>query len=219
MTRVGGAPWPAPVKAVAGYSGPASPIISIQCSTAAISRPFSICLRIISRKIPTGRFATGRTSPGKTPLQALGVTSEDTPCSQVVVPPCLETFLEARPKYLKRNLHHCKKKAAALGALEFAVSENPDSPLLTDPIDLHGARWREAGEAGMIAANASANFLREVATTLAKRDMLRIFTARLDCRVVAIVLALRNETTIFCYLTAFDPIYKKYEFGSELLSD
>lgn len=153
-----------------------------------------------------------------TPLEALGAATEDMPCSQLALPPCFETFLKARPAYLRRNLRRCKQMAAPLGALEFAVAEQPDSQLLTDLIELHGARWRESGESGMIAANGSADFLRAAATALAKRDWLRIFSMRLESRVVAIVLGMRNETTLFGYLTAFDPAYKKYGFGSELLS-
>jgi len=35
---------------------------------------------------------------------------------------------------------------------------------------------------------------------------------------VATILALRNETTLFSYLTAFAPEYKKYGFGHEVLA-
>jgi CelD/BcsL family acetyltransferase involved in cellulose biosynthesis len=153
-----------------------------------------------------------------TSLAALGAATEDTPCSRVALPTSFDAFLDSRPPYLRRNLRYCEKKAAALGALEFSVTERPESQLVEELIELHGARWRESGEPGMIAANGSADFFRDVAAALAKRDMLRIFTVRLDGRVVAILFGMRNETTIFGYMTAFDPAYKKYGFGHELLA-
>jgi CelD/BcsL family acetyltransferase involved in cellulose biosynthesis len=154
-----------------------------------------------------------------TPLQALGPAIEDMPCSYMPVPPCFETFLATRPKSLRRNVRHGAEKAAASGTLKFTVSSRADPELLTALIELHGARWEECGEPGMIAANGSAAFLRDVAAALAaERDMLRIFTLRLDGRIVAILLALRNDTTLFGYLTAFDPAFKRAGFGNELLA-
>jgi len=153
-----------------------------------------------------------------TPLQALGETCEDSPCSEVAVTGFFGDFLKQRPARLRRNLRHSAAKGAALGSLRFTVSARADRGLLNSLIQLHGARWRDTGEAGAIAQNRSANFLRDAATALAQRNMLRIFALWLDSRVVAIVLALRNETTIFSYLTGFDPEYKKYCFGAEALA-
>jgi CelD/BcsL family acetyltransferase involved in cellulose biosynthesis len=51
---------------------------------------------------------------------------------------------------------------------------------------------------------------------LAARDMLRLFVLRLGGRIVALLLALRNRSTLYSYLPAFDPAYKKYGFGHVL---
>jgi CelD/BcsL family acetyltransferase involved in cellulose biosynthesis len=85
-------------------------------------------------------------------------------------------------------------------------------------IYLHGARWRMAGEKGMIEMNRLGGFLREAAAKLAARNMLRLFTLRLNEKIVAILLALRTPTTIFSYLSGFDPQYEKFGFGRELLA-
>jgi CelD/BcsL family acetyltransferase involved in cellulose biosynthesis len=152
----------------------------------------------------------------ETPLQTLGAGSPDTPCSEIVLNTPFEAFLQSRPAELKRNLRQCKNRSRAFGGLEFEAVSRPAADLLAALIDLHGARWREAGQSGTIAANGSAEFLLDVCPKLAVRDMLRLFVLRLGGRIAAMLLALRNQSTLFSYLPAFDPAYKKYGFGHVL---
>jgi len=154
-----------------------------------------------------------------TPLQGLGPVSEDTPCSRLPLEGSFETFLAARPKDLRRNLRRYREKAEAVGALRFEVTGAADNDLITTLIDLHAARWRRSGEPGTIESNRAGGFVRDAAAALARAGMLRIFTLRLNGCVVAILLAFRNETTIFSYLSAFDPEYESFGFGRELLAE
>jgi CelD/BcsL family acetyltransferase involved in cellulose biosynthesis len=150
-----------------------------------------------------------------TPLAALGGVHPDTPCSELAIPTSFDAFLQSRPMNLQRNLRHCREKG---GDVQFEVSRHADPELLTTLIDLHGARWHKSNQPGTIAANHAADFLRTATATLAARGMLRIFSLRRARRVVAILLALRNGTTLYSYITAYDPAYKKYGFGHELLA-
>jgi CelD/BcsL family acetyltransferase involved in cellulose biosynthesis len=152
-----------------------------------------------------------------TPLQVLGPTAEDTPCSELDVAQPFESLLEDRPKYLKRNLRYCNEKGKSLGTLRFVVHAHADPELMRTLIELHAARWQESGQPGTIEANHAAAFLGRAAEELAEANMLRLFTMTLNQRVVAIVMALRSATTVFSYLTAFDPEFRKYGFGHELL--
>jgi CelD/BcsL family acetyltransferase involved in cellulose biosynthesis len=70
----------------------------------------------------------------------------------------------------------------------------------------------------MIEQNGAGPFLRAVAGSLASRDMLRFFTMCVDGKIVAIILALRNYSSLFGYLSGFDPVYAKYSFGQELIA-
>ena len=155
---------------------------------------------------------------GGTPLAAVGDVAQDTPCNEVKLAPDFDTFLASRPSHLKKNLRYYERKASGMGNIEFSVSEQADPKLIATLIEQHSARWREAGQPGTIAANGMSAFLQEVTTVLAKRNMLRIFTLTFDAAVVAIVFALRMGEALFSYLTAFDPAYKQYSFGHELLS-
>jgi CelD/BcsL family acetyltransferase involved in cellulose biosynthesis len=153
-----------------------------------------------------------------TPFQALGPTAEDTVCTELPLDPHFDDYLAHRPRYLRRNLRDCAKRAEHLGGIEFSVSTHADEELLTTLIDLHGARWQARGEEGMIAANHSAAFLRDAACAFAARDRLRIFGLRAGGRIAALILAFCDESTLFGYLTAFDPELGDYGFGSEALA-
>ena len=152
-----------------------------------------------------------------TPLEALGKGSDDTPCSQIRFGPSFEDFLTERPKDLRRNLRRYREKAEALGKVRFAVAREADPDLLDALIALHAARWQRSGQAGTIESNHAAEFLRATAGIFARRDWLRIFTVEFQARIAAIVLAFRNQSTIFSYLSAYDPEYEKFGFGRELL--
>lgn len=153
-----------------------------------------------------------------TPLRRLGPVLDDTPCTVVALAGSFEAFLAARPHGLKRSLRRYRQKAEALGPLHFAVTPDAEPCLLDALVELHRSRWNRSGEPGMIDANRSEAFLREAAQTLARGDMLRIFSLHLQDRVAAVVLALRNRSTVFAYLSGFDPEYEAFGCGRELLA-
>jgi CelD/BcsL family acetyltransferase involved in cellulose biosynthesis len=152
------------------------------------------------------------------PLRGLGLAREDTPCSRIRLAASFDQFLAARPKDLRRNLRRCQLKARGLGDLRFDVSRTADPELLTALIDLHRERWQMTGESGMIEANRAAGFLRAAAEALADSGMLRIFTLWLNQRIASIILAFPNGTTIFAYLSGFDPYFERLELGHELVA-
>jgi CelD/BcsL family acetyltransferase involved in cellulose biosynthesis len=154
----------------------------------------------------------------ETPLQTLGATVEDMPCSRIELGESFEEFLRTRPKELKRNLRRYKDGTPLSARLRLTVSCRPAQGLLDSLIELHGARWRKCGETGTIEANHAEGFLSDIVAALSQVDMLLTFGLYFDGRIVAVILAFRNQTTIFEYLSAFDPEYEKFSFGRELLS-
>jgi CelD/BcsL family acetyltransferase involved in cellulose biosynthesis len=154
----------------------------------------------------------------ETPLAALGTVRDEVPASAVRLSGGFDDFLAARPKDLRRNLRRYREKAEAIGPVTFDVCKSAEALLLDALIDLHRARWERLGESGMIEANRSAGFVRDVAEVFAARGMLRFFTVRFAGQIAAILLALRNESTVFSYLSAFDPQFEAFGFGRELLA-
>jgi CelD/BcsL family acetyltransferase involved in cellulose biosynthesis len=153
-----------------------------------------------------------------TPLRSLGTVLRDTPCSEILIEQPFEAFLAARPNDLRRNLRRYKKKAEAIACVRFEAAESANTDLMDALVRLHGARWAKVGEAGMIQVNRSDGFLRDIAERFGARGSLRIFSLHFADRIVAIVLAFCDETTIYGYLSAFDPEHEDLGFGRELLA-
>ncbi|HWE53182.1 MAG TPA: GNAT family N-acetyltransferase [Bryobacteraceae bacterium] len=152
-----------------------------------------------------------------TPLACLGEVIDETPCSAITIDQPFDAYFAGRPKDLKRNLRGDRRKAEATGYVTFEAAATADPELLDALIELHGARWARLGQAGMIESNGSEPFLRDVAERFAASGGLRFFALRFAGRIVAVVLAFCGRTTIFGYLSAFDPRYEEFGFGRELL--
>ena len=153
-----------------------------------------------------------------TECQALEVQlTEDTPCTAIPLAGKFEDYWQARSNELRRNVRRYTQKAEAEGATEFEVHENPDSTLVDVLIELHAVRWGKRGESGTIAANQSADFLRDIAAPFANERMLRLFTLKWKGQIVAIIFAFSWRKIMYGYLSAFDPEHEKLGFGRILL--
>jgi len=155
----------------------------------------------------------GLKSNGKFELAA----SADISCSEIRLAGTFDEFRNARPKDLKRNLRRYRNKAEAIGSLQFEVMKEAHPESMQALVELHTAKWQRRGEPGMIQANGSAEFLRDVARDFASRDMLRFFSLHFQSKIVALIVAFSYEKTMFGYLSAFDPEYEALGFGRTLL--
>ncbi len=153
-----------------------------------------------------------------TPLHHLGGDLvEDTVCSEVPLTGSFEDFRQARPKDMRRNLRRYGERARSLGSITFQTTTDAEEELLDALVHLHAARWQKRGEPGMIAANNSAAFLRDVARQFSSRNMLRLFAIRFGGKVAALVLTFLCRNTIYSYISALDPEHEILGFGRTLL--
>lgn len=154
-----------------------------------------------------------------TPLHKLpGVEARpDVPCSELRFIGSFESFVAGLSKDLRRNCHRYADRARQFGSLALEVCDQADPALIEALINLHALRWQQRGESGMIAANHSEAFLRDIASAFARIGMLRIFSVRFCGEVVAIVLGFLYDNRIFGYMSAFDPQHENLGFGRTLL--
>jgi CelD/BcsL family acetyltransferase involved in cellulose biosynthesis len=154
----------------------------------------------------------------QTPLRELPglrlTIEEDTPCSAIPLGPAsFEDFWSQRGPDLRRNIKRYRAKAEAQGGpAQFDVS--PLQPqLLEILIALHGKRWQHQGESGMVEANRSAQFLRDVTACPGWHT----FTLLWQGDIVAITAGFLRGPVVYSYLSAFDPRYEILGFGRYLL--
>lgn len=138
-------------------------------------------------------------------------------CSEAPLTGDFEQFWEGRSKDLRRNVRRYSQRARDMGPLQFDATDEPEPELIDALIRLHGARWKEQGEPGMIATNRSEHFLRAVTAEMAREDVLRFFALRFRREVVAVIMAFRYKNKIYAYMSAFDPDYESLGFGRTLL--
>ncbi len=152
------------------------------------------------------------------PLRRLASTIVDeTECYSLKLEGSFEAYWKARSKSLRQNVRRDKQKAEMRAPLHFEVSPRADAEPMQALIQLHAARWRKHGQPGMIDANRSAEFLRDVARQFAAQDMLRLFSIRFEGQIAAVIFGFEYAGTLFNYLTAFDPQYEALGLGRTLL--
>jgi CelD/BcsL family acetyltransferase involved in cellulose biosynthesis len=154
----------------------------------------------------------------ESPLRAMGPAEPDAPCCRIPLDAAFEEFMAARPHDLKRNLRRYAKRARESGPVRFAVTANADPVLLRAFVELHRARWNAVGLPGSIDANRAEAFLYDAAGAMAGADMLRILALYFGEKPSGIILALRKGSTIFGYLSAFDPAYEDVGVGHGLIA-
>lgn len=141
----------------------------------------------------------------------------DTPCSEIRIAGTFQEFWAARSKDLRRNLRRYGRRARQEGAISFAVTSTPDPELLDALARLHSDRWQQRGEPGMLEANRSGAFVRDISREFASLGILRFFTLRYREEIVALSLGFLYRNTVYSYLSAFDPQYEILGFGRRLL--
>jgi CelD/BcsL family acetyltransferase involved in cellulose biosynthesis len=145
------------------------------------------------------------------------VLEPDMNCSEVPLIGSFEEFWKNRSTDMRRNLRRYSDRARSMGAIGFQAVSSADQGLLDALVRLHAARWERRGESGMIAANSSGPFLRDVTNAFAARNTLRYFVIRFREKVAAILLAFVSRNIVYAYLSAFDPEYEVFGFGRNLL--
>lgn len=142
----------------------------------------------------------------------------DTNCSEAELGLDFNAYWHSRSSDMRRNVRRYAEKAERKGPLNFVVDCSGDSGRLDALFTLHTARWRSRGETGMVEANRSGEFMREVSELLAKREALRLFALDWDGRPVAAILAFSWKRKMYGYFSAFDPDCEHLGFGRILLS-
>lgn len=158
------------------------------------------------------------------PLRSLPIKGDctlnvepDMECTEAQLCGDYEQWWNQRPHGLRRNVRRYLYKARLIDEPRFCVTCNAEPEIVDALITLHSARWRKHGEPGMIVANRSQQFLREVLDRLACTDMLRLFVLRFQEKIVAVICSFPYRQRLLSYMSAFDPEYETLGFGRLLL--
>lgn len=135
-------------------------------------------------------------------------------CPVLHLPDRVEDLREVVPTRQLSNLRKYRRMAKRLGDLRLERADGQTwEGFLDTLIRLHGARWNEQGQAGMLAGDDLRAFHREVAAGFAARSPLGLYVLCLNGSPIAALYGFHEQETYFYYMQGFDPAHAKLSPG------
>jgi CelD/BcsL family acetyltransferase involved in cellulose biosynthesis len=128
-----------------------------------------------------------------------------------------EDGMAAVPPRTRANWRYAMRRIGREGGSIGLVSDGDVPEAIEALIELHGSRWRERGEAGVLAGESMRRFLRRAASALADAGLLRLFRLRFGRRDAALLFAMGGGETLCYYIGGFDPEFASLSPGTTLI--
>jgi CelD/BcsL family acetyltransferase involved in cellulose biosynthesis len=112
-----------------------------------------------------------------------------------------------------------RRRLEELGVVDVSLARTPDElgPALEDAVRVHALRWKGRRESSGFSKPIGSAFRRAALLRLAKQDLTRLVTLRLDQRAIAFTIYLLYERTAYGVTMGFDPEFAAYRPGTETL--
>ncbi|MFL5273641.1 MAG: GNAT family N-acetyltransferase [Anaeromyxobacteraceae bacterium] len=155
------------------------------------------------------------------PLAVLDEVAAVESCPELALPDDAARLCDAVPRRQWEGYGYERRRAARAGALAFDLATADTFDARFDELArLHALRWSARGEpGGVIADPAVLAFHREAGRALHSRGALRLWTLRLDGRVLAATYGWSERGAAAVYLTGFDPSAARLSPGKVLLGE
>lgn len=150
---------------------------------------------------------------------AIAATVEDGEPSPVLpVPPgaAVESIV---PRALAKKLAYYRRRLEREFAVELQSADDDASAgeLFDALVRLHGARWAERGEPGVLGHPATIAFHREVIAAFRASGILRLYGLRLNGEIAAVWYGFAAKRRTYYYLGGFDPGLDRYSPGTVII--
>jgi CelD/BcsL family acetyltransferase involved in cellulose biosynthesis len=149
------------------------------------------------------------------PSDAAANTASTDPCPFVRLPDRIDELADRIAPKLASHLRYSRRRAERLGGLTIEQASDEElQEALTALFALHGTRWAEKGQAGVLSDAHVRRFHRRAAAALQAAGLLRLSVLRIGTRVAAVHYGLRAGDRAFFYLGGFDPEFGALSVGS-----
>jgi CelD/BcsL family acetyltransferase involved in cellulose biosynthesis len=140
------------------------------------------------------------------------------PCPVLALPSDPADLATIVPRKTLRDVRQANARSEALGpvVLEAAGPSTVDAAL-EDLFRLHEKRWRDRGEAGVLADPAVRQFHREAAPAFCQAGMLRLYRLWIAGAVVGVYYGFHCNGNAYAYLGGFDTDMVRLSPGAQLL--
>lgn len=141
--------------------------------------------------------------------------SELEPCPVLTLPATDGALRDRVPAITLRNLRQATRRAAALGRVGIERAEPDTLPVLLEALfSLHASRWRERGQAGVLATAAVRAFHRDVAAAFLSNGVLRLYALRVGETIAAVYYGFLSHGRAYAYLSGFNPRPPRQSYGT-----
>jgi glycosyltransferase involved in cell wall biosynthesis len=131
----------------------------------------------------------------------------DDPCLIVDLPTSWDDYLISLPQKLRKSIREAQGEVRLLGAEG-----------IEELFRLHGLRWKDKGEEGVLADTRVQEFHREVARNFEREGWLRLAGLFDGATCAGIVYAFERRDRLYFYLGGFDPRYTEWSPGNVLIA-
>jgi CelD/BcsL family acetyltransferase involved in cellulose biosynthesis len=145
-------------------------------------------------------------------------TFADQICPVLRLPGSVGALGSIVPERQLEKLRYYRRRAVREQGMfvDCAIEQNIAEALATF-IDLHGRRWEERGERGVLADPEIAGFHYEVARAFAVDRILRLYLLRLGSQAAGALYAFAHKHRTYYYLSGFEPRFKNFSPGMLLI--
>jgi CelD/BcsL family acetyltransferase involved in cellulose biosynthesis len=154
--------------------------------------------------------------------QALGGQAQVAACSRshyIDATTDWETFKQGLSRSTRKHLTRQTRRFSESFNCRFQRVETVEelAPAIDALVKLHQARWTSKGEPGAFALPGMEELLRGAARAGLAEGRLRLWTLKLDGRIVAVRIAFLDNGVVHAIQGGFDPAYTKESLGSVML--
>lgn len=145
--------------------------------------------------------------------------ADQSACPVLALPGEADDPLRAVPARQRRKIRMARHRAERRGGRVIEVPARGCDEFLAALADLHGARWAERGEAGVLADEPVRRFHADALPRLLAAGLARPTTLEIEGRVVGAYYGLRDRRAAYAYLGGFDPDFAFESPGTVLLAE
>jgi CelD/BcsL family acetyltransferase involved in cellulose biosynthesis len=149
----------------------------------------------------------------------LAETRQSGPCCPVLALPSDPADLATVvPRKTLRDVRQAHARSETVGSVVLDTADLDTIDLaLDDLFRLHEERWRERGEAGVLADPAVRAFHRDAARAFCEAGVLRLYRLRIGDTVAGVYYGFQHRGNAYAYLGGFDPEMTRLSPGAQLL--
>jgi len=140
-------------------------------------------------------------------------------CSVLPVPEDARELKQIIPPHKWENIRNARNRLQRAGGGRIEIAdENTLEAALEDLFRLHRARWAQESLPGVLSQQSIREFHRSIASALHKKNVLRLYSLRVNGICLASAYTFFEREQALCYLHGYDPQYSHLSPGTLILA-